>query len=163
VAGLEILTAGYSLGVLAYTPKVIEMWDTLEDQGHRLSAVSGSDDHSAGIDEGTIGAAVGSPTARVLADQLSEAAIMDAVRKHHTMVQLRGPDDPVVDVQMKTADGGLADIGDDVAGLGKVELPTHVTGASGYFLQLWRDGAMILEVPVTSNDFSTIRAPIASW
>ena len=31
VAGIEVLTAGYQLGVLAYTPKVIQMWDTLED------------------------------------------------------------------------------------------------------------------------------------
>ena len=49
---------GVQLGVITYTPKVIQMWDTLEDQGHRISAVSGSDDHSAGIDEGSVGAPV---------------------------------------------------------------------------------------------------------
>lgn len=155
VAGIEVLTAGYQLGVIAYTPKVIEMWDALEDQGHRIAAVSGSDDHTAGIGEGTVGAPVGSPASRVLADELSEAGIMDAVRKRHTMVMMRGPDDPIVDVQMKTADGKLADIGDDVPGIATAELPTHITGASGYFLQLWRDGQKALEVPVTSNDFTT--------
>ncbi|HET9620996.1 MAG TPA: CehA/McbA family metallohydrolase [Kofleriaceae bacterium] len=162
VAGIEILTAGYSLGILAYTPKVIELWDALEDQGHRLSAVSGSDDHSAGIDEGTIGAPVGSPTAIVLADQLSEAAIIDGVRKHHTKVKLRGPDDPDVDVQMKTAAGGLADIGDDVAGIGQVEIPAHITGGDGDFLQLWRDGAMTAEIQVKGDDFSTTLTDVPS-
>jgi hypothetical protein len=155
VSGIEVLTAGYQLGVITYTPRVIEMWDTLEDQGHRIAAVSGSDDHSAGVDEGSVGAPVGSPTSLVLADGLSEAAIMDAVKARHTMVQLRGPTDPLVAVQMKTADGKLADIGDDVPGIGTAELPTHITGANGYFVQLWRDGKQAVEVPVTSDDFQT--------
>jgi hypothetical protein len=156
VSGIEVLTAGYKVGVVAFTPTVLAMWDQLEDQGHRLSAVSGSDDHSAGVgDDGAIGAPVGSPTSRVLADNLSEAAIMDAVRHHRTMVQLRGPTDPIVDFHLKAHDGSLAEIGDDVDGIAKAEITLHVTGGNTMFVQVWRDGAMTSETPVTSDDFTT--------
>lgn len=155
VAGMEILTAGYAFGELSYTPKVIALWDKLEDQGHRLSALSGSDDHTAGIDEGSVGAPVGSPTSLVLADQLSEAAIIDAVRKHRTMVQLRGPDDPMVEFHARTKTGAMAEIGDDVDGVADVALPVRVTGGAGMFVQVWRDGAQLAEKPIDSGDFST--------
>jgi hypothetical protein len=164
VSGLEVLTANYSLGVVAFTPKVITMWDTLEDQGHRLSAVSGSDDHSAGVgDEGT-GSPIGEPCSRVLADNLSEAAIMDGVRKHHTMVQMRGPTDPIVAVQMTNADGSMADIGDDVSNVSQVQMPVTVTGngSTTYFLQVWRDGQKLATIgtqgnlPVDSEGFTTM-------
>jgi len=155
VSALEILTAGYELGVRAYTPTVITMWDELEAQGHRLSAVGGSDDHSAGIGEGVIGAPLGSPTALVLANELSEAAIIDAVRHQRTIVQLRGPDDPRVDVKLKTRDGGLAELGDDVEGIATVELPVRVTGGNGMFVQIWRDGETIAQIPVTSDELTT--------
>ena len=156
VSGLEVLTAGYLIAEGSYTPKVIEMWDMLEDQGHRLSAVGGSDDHTAGRNEGATGAAVGSPTPVVLASELSEAAIIDAVRHQHTQVLLRGPDDPFVDAKLRKRDGTLADIGDDIDGISRVELPVHVAGATTMFLELWRNGAKIQEVPVTSDDFSTV-------
>lgn len=156
VSALEVLTAGYLIGERSYTPKVIEMWDKLEDQGHRLSAVGGSDDHTAGRGEGSIGAPVGSPTPLVLASELSEAAIIDAVRHQHTLLQLRGPDDPFVDVKLQRRDGTLADIGDDIDGIATVALPVRVTGANSMFLELWRNGAKIQEVPVTSDDFPAI-------
>jgi hypothetical protein len=154
VSGLEVLTAGYLIGEGAYTPKVIEMWDMLEDQGHRLSAVGGSDDHTAGQSEGATGAAVGSPTPLVLAGELSEAAIIDAVRHQHTQVLLRGPGDPLVDAKLRKRDGTLADIGDDIDGVSSVDLPIHVAGARSMFLELWRNGAKIQELSVTSDDFS---------
>ena len=46
---LEALTNG-----TLFTPQVIEMWDGLEDQGHHLAAVGGSDDHRAGMDDHAI-------------------------------------------------------------------------------------------------------------
>jgi uncharacterized protein (TIGR03382 family) len=71
------------------------------------------------------------------------------------MVQLRGPDDPIVDVHLKTRDGQLAELGDDVDGIAEVELPLHVTGGNGTFVQVWRDGAKLVDLPVTSDDFTT--------
>jgi MYXO-CTERM domain-containing protein len=154
VSAIEVLTSGYDVGVQVFTPTVIHMWDALEDQGHRLAAVTGSDDHSAGMNESATGSPIGSPCTLVLADALSEAAIVDGVRNHRTIAQLRGPDDPLVAMTMKTKDGRAADIGDDVDGIAHVELDVHVTSGSGMFVQIWRDGAKVAQTSVTSDAFA---------
>jgi MYXO-CTERM domain-containing protein len=153
VSGIEVITGNWSLGVGAFVPQVLAMWDGLLDQGHRIAAIGGSDDHTAGRNEGPTGSPIGSPTTRVLADNLSEAAIIDAIRHGRTIVQLRGPDDPVVDAVMRAPSGGSAEIGDDVDGVERAELAIHVTGGAGTFAELWRNGAMIGEPhPVTGDD-----------
>jgi hypothetical protein len=153
VAGIEIITGNWSIGVSAFVPQVITMWDGLLDDGHRIAAIGGSDDHTAGQSEGPTGSPIGSPTTLVLADQLSEAAIIDAIRHGRTMVDLRGPDDPRLDVTMRTRTGGAAEIGDDVDGIDQIQLALHVTGGAGTFAQLWRDGAMLGDQhPITSDD-----------
>jgi hypothetical protein len=92
----------------------------------------------------------------VLADNLSEAAIIEAVRRGRTIVQLRGPDDPLLDVTLRSSAGGSAEIGDDVFGVSRARLAIHVTGGDGMFAQVWRNGAMVEpEVPVVGDDFST--------
>src|SRR5574337_351579 len=53
VSGMEVLTAGYDVGVQVFTPQILQLWDKEEDAGFRVSAVTGSDDHSAGQNEGT--------------------------------------------------------------------------------------------------------------
>jgi hypothetical protein len=131
------------------------MWDGLLDQGFRIAAIGGSDDHTAGRNESATGSPIGSPTTRVLADQLSETAIIDAVRHGRTMVQLRGPDDPLVDVTMQTAEGGAAQIGDEVDGIAHAKLTIHVTSGDGMFAQVWRNGAMLDPmVAITGDDFT---------
>ncbi len=156
VQGMEMITAGYQIGVQAVTPTVIKMWDDLEDQGHRIAAVTGSDDHSAGMNEGSTGSPIGSPCTLVLADELSEAGIMDGVRHQRTIAQLRGPDDPLVELTMKTKDGKQAELGDDVPGIAEAQLTAHITGASGYFLQIWRNGVKLNQIAVTSDDFTKV-------
>jgi hypothetical protein len=154
VSAIEVITSAWSIGVLAFTPEVMQMWDGLEDQGHRLSAVTGSDDHRAGANEGSTGSPIGQPCTLVLADELSEAAIVDGVRRQRTIAQLRGPDDPLVALTMKTRTGGIAEIGDDVDDIAHVELDVHVTTGSGTFVQIWRDGAKVVQQPVLSDDFA---------
>ncbi len=155
VAGLELITGNWDLGVNAFVPQVLTMWDGLLDRGVRIAGIGGSDDHTAGKAEGPTGSPIGSPTTLVLADNLSEAAIIDAVRRGRTIVQLRGPDDPRVDVTLRTATGSAAEIGDDVGGIADAKLTLHVTSGAGTFAQVWRDGAMLEpELAVTGDDFT---------
>ena len=156
VAGLELITGSWELGVNAFVPQVLTMWDGLLDQGFRIAAIGGSDDHTAGRSEGSTGSPLGSPTTRVLADELSEAAIIDAVRHGRTLVQLRGADDPVVDVTLATAAGGAAELGDDVAGIAHARLTIHVTGGAGTFAQVWRDGAKLEPQLAIGSDDATV-------
>jgi hypothetical protein len=146
VSALELITGNFDIGIQAFVPRVITLWDSLLDQGHRIAVVGGSDDHRAGTDTGPTSSAIGSPTTLVLAENLSEAAIVEAVRAGRTMVQLRGPDDPLVHF---TIDG--AEIGDDVM-VGSVEAKVQVTGGDGMFVQLWRDGKKLDQQQVSGAD-----------
>ena len=151
VSGMELITGEWEVVEHLFTPPAVVMWDGLLDQGFRIAAMGGSDDHRAGAAD----AKIGDPTTLVLADNLSEAAIIDAIRHGRTMVMLRGPDDPFVDAHVATKDGGQAEIGDDIDGIDHVSLDAHVTGGTGMFLQLWRDGQKLDQVPIDSDDFTT--------
>jgi MYXO-CTERM domain-containing protein len=152
VAGIELITGKYELSQAAFVPQAIAMWDDVLDRGARIAAVGGSDDHTAGRDLGSMGSPIGSPTTLVLADNLSEAAIVDAVRSGRTIVQLRGPDDPRVDVTL-AGPSGTAGIGDEVDGLDSVRLTIRVTGGDGMFAQVWRNGAVLApELPIAGGD-----------
>jgi hypothetical protein len=146
VAALELITGNFEIGVQAFVPRVVTLWDSLLDQGKRIAVVGGSDDHRAGMDTGPTSSPIGSPTTLVLADNLSEAAIVEAVRAGRTMVQLSGPDDPLIDF---TIDG--AAIGDEVS-VGGVDASVHVVGGDGTFVQLWRDGKKIDQQSVSGAD-----------
>ena len=154
VSGIEVITGRWDVVERLFVPRAIEMWDGLLDQGYRIAPIGGSDDHRAGMGTGFTDTPVGSPTTLVLADELSEAAIMDGIRKGRTIVNLRGPDDPAIDVHVRTADGGLAEIGDDVDGIARMQMPITITGGAGNFVELWRDGERIEQEPITSDDFS---------
>jgi hypothetical protein len=153
VAGIELITGNWDISVNSFVPQAVQMWDGLLDQGARIAAIGGSDDHTAGQSTGITASEVGSPTTRVLADELSEAAIIDAIRHGRTIVQLRGPDDPVVDVAMQTATGGMAEIGDQVDGIDRVRLAVHVVGGDGMLAQVWRNGVKLEpQQPVAGGD-----------
>jgi MYXO-CTERM domain-containing protein len=93
----------------------------------------------------------------VLADNLSEAAIIDALKHGRTQVDLQGPGAPTVDFQFTQQDGTAAEIGDDVMTTGSsLAFPVHITAGNGTFAQLWIDGVKSGDqVPVTSDDFTT--------
>jgi MYXO-CTERM domain-containing protein len=153
VAGMELITGNYDIGVSAFVPRVLDLWDSLEDMGYRIAGIGGSDDHTAGVNEGPTGSPIGSPTTLVLADNLSEAAIIDAIAHGRTIVNLRGPDDPLVEFTARRTDGATAEIGDDVGDVEVATFDVHVIGANGYFLDLVRDGVQASRTPVTSDDF----------
>lgn len=152
IAGLEVLTSGWEVGVAAFTPTVLQLWDRLEAAGHRLAALGGSDDHTAGLGEGVDGSPIGQPCVNVLADELSEAAIIAGVKARHTFVQLRGCADVSVEATMATADGGTAQIGDEVDGLAQIALTVHVTGGDADFAQVWRDGVQVAQQAIVGAD-----------
>jgi MYXO-CTERM domain-containing protein len=152
VSGIEVLTAGWEIGVTLFTPMVLQMWDMLEDAGHRLAAVGGSDDHRAGTDEGSTPSEIGNPCVSVLASELSEQAILAGVKARHTIVQLRGCSDAMVDATMAIPGGGAAQVGDEVDGVELADITVHVTHGDGQLLQLWRDGKQLDQRAVSGDD-----------
>ncbi|MBA3501367.1 MAG: CehA/McbA family metallohydrolase, partial [Deltaproteobacteria bacterium] len=129
VAGMEIITGKWDIVERLFVPSAIAKWDGLLDEGHRIAAIGGSDDHRAGTGTGITDTPLGSPTTLVLADELSEAAIMKGIREGRTIVQMKGPDDPFVEIKI-----GTAEIGDSTMA-GTANVAAHVTGGTGHFLQ----------------------------
>lgn len=152
VAGIEVITGKWDLVESLFVPKAIELWDEQLSAGHRIAAIGGSDDHSAGEGTGLTDTPLGSPTTLVLADALSEAGILEGIRKGRTMVMLRGPDDPLIDVHLETADG-LAEIGDEVSNLASAKFPLTITTGAGGVVQLWRDGVLVDDIEVDADSF----------
>ncbi|HVV86889.1 MAG TPA: CehA/McbA family metallohydrolase [Kofleriaceae bacterium] len=152
VAAVEIQTGNTELTDAIFTPRAIALWDQALDAGDRIAAIGGSDDHRAGTDTGPGAARIGSPTTMVLADELSEAAIVAAVEAGRTVVKLHGPDDPMVELTAVDADHPTrtAGIGDELDGATRVELVAAVSGAGaeGANAELWEDGALVATAPV---------------
>jgi MYXO-CTERM domain-containing protein len=130
VTAMEILTGPFVIDNLIGKP-ARDMWDELLDEGHRITAVAGSDDHRAGIDfdPGTQ-SPIGSPTTLVYADELSEAAILEGIAEGRVVVLLSGPDDPRVEIEIDSDSGELGRIGDTIRGQ-RLTIRARVTGGDG--------------------------------
>jgi hypothetical protein len=74
----------------------IPYWEKLLNQGHRITAVGGSDNHQADIPADQP-RAIGSPTTMVYAESLSTPAILNALRAGRVFIKTQGPDGPDVE------------------------------------------------------------------
>lgn len=147
VSGIEVLTGNWEFTVGLSTPGAIALWETQLAAGHKIAAIGGSDDHRRGQGTGATDSAIGSPTTMVLADALSEQAIIDAVRAGRTYVKLRGPEDPDVDFRLNDEE-----VASDVGEVANAHVTIHVRGGAGNFAQVWRDGAKQNQLAITSDD-----------
>lgn len=102
----------------------LALWQSLLVQGHRMTAIGGSDTHNPP-------SMIGKPTTLVKASTLSQAAISEAIRNHRVYIV----DDPSMEVDFTVQQGGavLAQIGDVVGAEsfeegGEVEATLVVSG-----------------------------------
>jgi hypothetical protein len=152
VSGIELATGAYEY-IPVFGRQVLAMWDDLLDRGYRITGTGGSDDHDAPSEPGTYDSQIGTPTTLVWAEELSEAAIIDGVRRGRVVVKLRGPDDPMVELSAVGDDGSAAMIGDTVRAA-RVTLVARVQGGAGMALSLWRNGEEEESVMVDRDDFT---------
>ena len=89
----------------------IPFWQERLNEGFRISAIGGSDDHSSGTGGRST---VGTPTTVVYARQLSEPAILEGVRAGHVFIKTQGPGSPNVSFRAE-ATGKQAMMGDSLA------------------------------------------------
>ena len=84
----------------------------------------------------------------VLADGWSEQAIVDAVRAGRTVVKIRGPEDPMVELVLRSGEQ-RAELGDTLTGVGSVDVEVTVgAGGDGAVVELWKDGVQVATAPV---------------
>ncbi|MGC1304008.1 MAG: CehA/McbA family metallohydrolase [Caulobacteraceae bacterium] len=141
VQSVEVLNAGELWGAMGdarVKRPGVAFWRDLLNQGHHLTGVGGSDNHD--MELGRLG--VGFPTTVVYAPELSERAILDAIKAGHVFIDVRGTRDGLLELTAQ-AGSGHAIMGDTLAlPAGAVaQVSIHVAHAKGGHISLEQDGA----------------------
>ena len=131
---IEAINSGNVDGPLSGIP----FWQKRLNDGLRVTAVGGSDNHNATLEPEH---GVGRPTTVVYAKELSESAILEAVRAGHVFVDTQGTRDRSIEFTA-LADGKTVMMGDLMkAAVGaKVKFSLTMTGLAGAHAELVRDG-----------------------
>ncbi|HZZ31762.1 MAG TPA: CehA/McbA family metallohydrolase [Phenylobacterium sp.] len=118
----------------------IPFWEARLNAGFRITAVGGSDNHDLDLKpESRSG--IGYPTTVVHAAELSQPAILAAIRAGHVFVDITGSHDKGLEVTA-TSGGRTAEMGDALAAPAgaSVRITVHVRHAAGGSLSLAADG-----------------------
>ncbi|MET0272770.1 MAG: CehA/McbA family metallohydrolase [Phenylobacterium sp.] len=118
----------------------LKFWEARLDAGLRITAIGGSDNHDATLDPTKPGA-VGMPTTVVYAAELSQPAILAAIRAGHVFVDLTGSRDRRLEVTA-TSGGRTAEMGDAIAAPAgqPLTITIRVANAAGGSLSLVGNG-----------------------
>lgn len=141
VQAVEAINSGSEEGPYSGVP----FWERGLNQGYRLTAVGGSDNHDATKPLGRVGS-VGSPTTVVYAAELSTPAILQAIHAGHVFVDLTASRDKLLEVHALAA-GENVGMGDsmELAAGSSLRLEAHVVKASGASVVWIEDGKPLEE------------------
>ena len=118
----------------------ISFWEKYLNQGYRITAIGGSDNHNAQTPAGGK-SAIGSPTTVIYASDLSVASILEGIRKGHVFIDLSASRDRQIEI---SAEGGSqkAIMGDTLhAPAGStIKISAHVVACVGNELRFLLDG-----------------------
>ena len=131
----------------------ISFWEKYLNQGYRITAIGGSDNHNALLPAGAK-SAIGSPTTVIYANNLSVESILDGIREGHAFIDLSPSRDRLLDVSAE--DGGQkAMIGDTLqAPSGStIKISAHIIACTDNKLRFLIDGQ-----PVASLNSSITQA-----
>lgn len=120
----------------------VSFWEKYLDDGLRVTAIGGSDNHNAQIPAGQQNA-IGNPTTAVYAKDLSVESILDGIRAGHVFIDLSASQDRSMEVTATRGDA-TAIMGDAlVAPAGKdIDISAHVMGCAHMELQFVLDGKL---------------------
>ena len=155
ITAVEVVTEG-SIAELdgnqvpnPFVRTAVELWERKLREGHRLTAVSGSDDKS--------GDSYGKTQTMVHAEQLSRPAVDEAIRRGHAYVRGLGADSPTMELAATAPDGTEAMFGDTLVAE-TAQLEWTVFGGDGQVLSIRRNGVEVERVPITGDDFTHVVA-----
>ncbi len=162
VDAIEVQTGPADIGDSQnpFTLSAIAFYEQRLAAGFHIAAVASSDSHKADQTDITT-APIGRGATVVYANELSQPAIVAGVRADHTYAKPYGSDGPDVRVTAHSPGADDAIFGDTISGP-SMELDVEVLHAGAtaarpgtYDVQLLRDGELVDQTPVTSDDFST--------
>jgi hypothetical protein len=136
ITAIEVINGGTAGGPHSGIP----LWQQQLNKGLRLTALGGSDNHDADLKAQTY-SAIGHPTTVIYATNLSENAILDAIRAGHVFVDAEGSKDRAIDFTAKS-DTTTAMMGDDIqAPAGQqIHLTLKMTALTGDHAEIIVDG-----------------------
>jgi hypothetical protein len=125
----------------------VDFWEQQIQDGHRLTAVGGSDSHNALAPDHPPNS-IGFPTTVVEASELSVSAILDGIRHGRVFVDLTGSHDKLIDLDAQ-AGGSHARMGENLqAKSGEVvHLTIHVVACAHAKLDMFVDGKEVSGLP----------------
>lgn len=139
-----------------FMQSAIDLWESLLAQGHKITAVSGSDSKGTeATDAERIRKGYGSSATAVYSAGLSRAALTAALRAGRAYVRTRGVDrSPALEfVALAGAQEGM--FGDTlvVGPADPVTLRVTVTGGAGQLLRFLQNGETVVEVPIPTDPY----------
>ncbi|WP_445144799.1 CehA/McbA family metallohydrolase [Dyella sp. Tek66A03] len=123
----------------------IPFWQDLLNQGYRVTAIGGSDNHDAKRSLALPGGGlIGTPTTVAHASELSMEAILVAIRAGHVFIDVQGSRDRLLDVTARV-DDRKAEMGDALAAPSgsKVHLTVSASALVGAHLEMLADGKVV--------------------
>lgn len=125
-------------------------WDKMLQQGYRITAIGGSDDHSAGRNETAIRANIGTPTTVVYAEKLSPKAIWEGIAAGHVYILNEGKSH--LSIEFTATGGGRTAMMGDRIEADEISYQIKVKNAAFKWLVIVENGFPLAR-PITSDDY----------
>lgn len=153
VTAIEVINGGTAGGAHSGIP----LWQKELNEGFRLTALGGSDNHDADLKAHTY-SAIGHPTTVIYAANLSENAILDAIRAGHVFVDAQGSKDRIIEFTAKTptATASMGDAIQSPAGE-QLDFTLGMTALAGDHPEVILDGqptTLLNASPIKQNEES---------
>lgn len=141
VNGGALLVSGRADGPLSGIP----FWEARLNEGLRITAIGGSDNHDPGAAP-TLLSALGAPTTVVHAASLSQSEVLAAIRAGHVFIDIEGARDRLLEVEA-TAGAARAEMGDvlPVTPGPPPRIQVRVRGVAGGRVVVSGDGAGLVQ------------------
>jgi hypothetical protein len=150
IQAVEVVNGDSAEGLLSGWP----VWVKMLNSGLHLTAIGGSDDHSA--DE-TQDHAIGRPATVVYAEDLSEPALLEGLRKGRVYIRTRGALGPTLRFEAASADNRW-EMGDTIPkSLTNITLSATMSRCAGQRLEWIKNGDVISRTPVSEDSPATMR------
>ena len=143
VQAIEVVNGGMTAifgGAVENPFAGITFWESLLNKGYRLTAIGGSDNHDGPSTKPPL---VGVPVTAVFASNLSDRAILSAIRAGHVFVDTEGTTTRLI--ELTTRHAAMGDVVRVRSGE-RLAFAVHAVGVAGASLGIVEDGAKITAI-----------------
>jgi hypothetical protein len=164
VAAIEVANGGNekALGGFEGVLSGVPFWEAQLNQGRRITAIGGSDNHDAGIPHDTP-SAVGRPATVIHAEGLSTEALLAGLKAGRVFIDLDGTRDRMLDLSASAGDRTATMGGTLAAKPGEVvSFGAALAGVDAASLEIIQDGSKVTPT-ISDNKFTIQMGQRASW